>query len=103
AAHPELRPAGAHDDLALHHTRGAGDGVAVGRQIVFIERPGRPDLLARPGVQRDKAAVDRADIDLAVPGGAPAIDHAAAGVALPLAGHARVIFPELLAGAGVEG
>src|SRR5690606_26922394 len=62
AAHAELGAAVADQHLALHHARRAGDGVG----LRLVDRDHLPDFLAGLRVERDEAAVDGADEDLAV-------------------------------------
>ncbi len=97
AAGAELRAAVADDHNPLDHARGARDRKTGG----LGEGLGRPDLLAGLGVERDQAAVERADIDLVLPDGHAPVHRAAAGVDLPGAG-VRIEAPQVLAGARVE-
>ncbi len=99
AAHAELGAAVADDHFALDHARGAGD--AVGTALGYgADLPG---YAAVGSVERDQSPVQRADEDLALPGGHAAIDRIAAELQQFLAGHLRVVLPQQFAGDRVEG
>ncbi len=84
--------------LPFHHSRGAGDRVV----LALVDGQRGPHLFSAMCVDGHQAAIERAQVDLAVPGGDAAIDDAAAHVADPLAGGLRIVLPELLAAARVE-
>ena len=99
AAHAVFGAAIPDDDLALHDARHAGDRVrkrGVGGLLL-------PDHLSGLAIKRDQAAVQHADIDLAVPSSDAAIDDVAAGVSALGAVDLRIVGPELRAGADVVG
>src|SRR6185312_14463566 len=70
----------ADQHLPVGHARGAGDRVV----LALVDRQDRPGLLAGACVDCHQAAIERAEVDPAVPGGDAAIDDAAAHVADPL-------------------
>ena len=88
----------ADQNLAVDDARCAGDGIVLGR----VRGLDLPDDLAGLGVERDEAAVEHADIDLAFPRSDAAVDHIAAGASGDAAIDLGVVFPKLLAGLGVE-
>ncbi len=91
--HAELSAAIADDDLAMDHTRRTRDSV----RLHIVGSLGRPYLLAGHRVERNQAAVEGADEDLAFPYRDAAIDHVAAGMPPLRLGHAGIEFPQLLA------
>src|SRR3546814_8611700 len=81
----------------LHDARRAGDGVGFRR----VEGLRRPKLLAGLGVEREQAAVERADEQLVAPHRDAAVDDVAAGVDRTLAGNLGIEFPQGFTGRGV--
>ena len=100
AAHAIFGTAVADDDLALEHARRAGDGQ---RPLLPLEGILVPDLLAGGGVQGDQAAIPCTHIDLALPQRHAAVDDVAAPLEAGAAVDLRVIGPDPVAGAGVDG
>ncbi len=89
----------ADDHHALHHAGDLGDRVGL-LEVGGLHRPGD---LAGPPVERDQPPVEGAQVDPALPGRDPAVDHVAAG---DLAGGAvdlGIVLPKLLAGGRVIG
>src|SRR5690606_15517204 len=89
----------ADDDLAFDDARHARDRVGqrgVGG-LLF------PDDLSGLAVERDQAAVEHADKDLAVPRSNAAVDHVAAGVGAFGAVDGGIVGPEQRAGLDVVG
>ncbi len=68
----------------------------------LVDRDDRPDFLAAIGVERDQPPVDRADEHLALPHRDPAVDRVAAGMRAFGADVLRVVFPQQLAGIGLD-
>ena len=100
AAHAVLGAAVADDHLALEHARRAGAGVGA---LLAFDGVLFPDHLAGDCVQRDQPSVERAHVDLALPQRHAAVDHVAAALRSHRAVHLRVVRPQLLAGARVNG
>src|SRR5690606_26267364 len=94
-AHAVFGAAVADEHTALHDAGRPGDRIG---QVAREERVDLPDGHAGRGIERDEAAVERADVDLAVPRRDAAIHDVAARAAAPLARHLRVVHPEPLAG-----
>ena len=99
AAHAEFGPAIADDHLAIDHARRTSDGVALG----LVDRDRLPGDLAGVAVERDQAAIQRAEEQLVAIGGKTAVDDVAAGLDRGLAGNLGVILPQLRARGRVEG
>src|SRR5262249_11110491 len=99
AAHAELGAAVADQHLALHHARGAGDGVGP----VRIHGQRLPELPAGGGVERHQPAVERAEEELALVDRYAAVHHVAAGEPAVAPRHLRVERPKYVAGARVDG
>src|SRR6185437_3129255 len=99
AAYAEFRARVADEDEALCDARSARDRVVMSA----IDCDRRPHLLTRASIDRDEAPIEGPDVDLAVPGGDPPVHEPAAHVHRPLAGHLRVVLPELAAGRDLEG
>ena len=97
-AHAIFGAAIADQYAPLHHARRAGDGVGLG----LIDGYLGPDGPTGGGIERDQAAVDGAEEDLAVIDSDAAIDDIAAGVEPGLSGNLRIIAPQRLASGGVE-
>jgi len=89
----------ADEDFPVGDARRAGDGVV----CAFRHGLHRPDFLAGLAVERDQAAVERAENDLALPRGDAAVDHVTAGVAALGAVDLGIVLPERGAGADVVG
>ena len=98
ATRAEIGPAVADDHLAIGDARRAGD--AVGRAMVGGVC--RPYLAAAGGVQRNQAAVERADIDLVAPERDAAVHRLAARLPQPIVLHAGIERPQLAPARGVE-
>src|SRR6185312_9097767 len=96
--HAVLTAGFADQHLPVGHTRRAGDRIV----LAPVDGQYGPGLLARAGIDSHQATIERAQVDLAVPGGDAAIDDAAAHVADPLSRGLGVVFPELFAAAGIE-
>src|SRR5690606_19061974 len=71
--------------------------------IVVLERLGGPDFLPGLRIDGDEPAVQRAEVELAVPGRNAPRAGAAAGEAGPLGIDLRIVRPQLLAGCPVVG
>src|SRR5262249_30693181 len=99
AAYAELGAAVADDDVALHDARRAGDRVGARG----VRRLHRPDQRAGGGVERDQAAVERAAVDAALVDRDAAVHDVAAGVRADALRHLRIVRPDELAGARVDG
>src|SRR6185437_16765815 len=95
AAHAVLTAGLADQHLPVGHARGAGDRVV----LALVDRQYGPGLATGAGVNSHQAAIERAQVDLAVPGGDAAIDDPAAHVADPLSRGLGGVFPELFAAA----
>ncbi len=98
-AHAVLGAAIADQHLALHDARRAGDGVGLGA----VDRVDLPALLAGLRVERNQTSVERADVDHSLPDRDAAVHGVATAVAAPLAGHLRIVAPQLLAVLRIEG
>src|SRR5262249_45984541 len=99
SAYPELGAAVADDHLAVDDPRRAGDGV----RARLVDGDDRPDRRAGLLVERHEPAVEHADVDAALVEGDPAVHHVAAGLLRDQLVDLRVVLPELLARARVDG
>src|SRR6202050_3178104 len=97
----EIGTGTAHDDeVAGDYRRGrqrVGCLWAAGRQRIDFPQP-----LAGRRVERVQIAVERTDVDAAVPDGNTAVNGVAAGVTAPLAVDLRIVGPQFAAGGGIE-
>ncbi len=98
AAHAELGAAVADQHLAFDDTRRAGDRIG----LAAVDGVDVPHGRAGRRIERNQPAVDRADIDLALPHRDPAVDDIAARIDRPAARHFGVVAPQRRARDGVE-
>ncbi len=98
AARIIFRAAVSDHDESVHDARRARDRVSA----IAIDRVDVPDGFSGGGIELDETAVQRADIDRALPHRDAAIGNIAAGIAAPCARHLRIVSPELLAGFRIQ-
>ena len=70
--------------------------------LVWIDGVDGPHLLARPGIERDEPAVERADVDAPFHTATPRLTTSQHAFGPRVAGDLRIVVPEQLAGRGVE-
>src|SRR5262249_49814780 len=94
AANAILTATHADQYTSLHDARRLRDGEC----LALITGHHAPQRLAAPRIERHQSAIERAEVDLALPGGHSAVDHVAACLDTILARDFGVVGPEQLAG-----
>ena len=98
-AHAEFSAAVADQHLAFDDARGARDRIALG---TIDDRVDAPDRLTTGRIEGNQASVKTAHVDLALPDRHAPVYRPAAALAEVFGRHLRVVFPEQLAGSGID-